>query len=82
VSSSLNRAKRPGPEAVAAVAQHLGIFAGTLSPRERALLAAALAGGMSPLDRMKERDPGDLLSEDELHLLGDLLATGEGPATR
>jgi hypothetical protein len=80
VNPSLNRAKRPDAEAVAGLAQHLGVFAGTLSPRERALLAAAVRGAMLPLDRMMERDPGELLSGEEQALLGDLVAADESTA--
>jgi len=80
VNLPLNRAKRPGTEAAAGLARHLDAFAATLSPRERAVLGAAVESAMDPLDRMKARDPEDVLSDDELRLFGELLAIGtEGP---
>ena len=77
---SLNRAKRPGVEAVAGLARHFDAFAATLSQRERALLTSAVERAMDPLDRMRARDPGEMLSEDELRLFSELLARGDASA--
>jgi hypothetical protein len=82
VSTPLNRAKRPDVEAAAGVARHLDAFGGTLSTRERALLAAAVTRLLHPLDRMKERDPIELLDDDELRQLDELLAMADKPPVR
>jgi hypothetical protein len=74
---SLNRAKRPGGDVVTGLACHLDAFAAALSPRERGLLVSAVERAMVPLDRMRERAPGDVLSEDELRLFDELRARGD-----
>jgi hypothetical protein len=54
---------------VAAFADHLEEFASTLPERERELLAALLLSAMDPLDRMRLRAPGEVLTPTEAAVL-------------
>jgi hypothetical protein len=82
MNAPLNRAKRPGVEDAESLARRLDAFASTLSPRERALLTAAMEHAMDPLDRMKARPPGEVLSEEELRLFAEVLADGDAGKER
>jgi hypothetical protein len=61
---------------------HVEAFAAGLSDRERAILGAAAERAMDPLDRIRRKDPGEVLDEEELRLLAELLARGEGQVAR
>jgi hypothetical protein len=62
---------------VAAFADHLEAFAATLPEPERDLLAALLLSAMDPLDRMRLRQPGEVLTPTELAALRALEAQPE-----
>jgi hypothetical protein len=55
-----------------ALACRLDALANELSDDERDLLLVVLVRAMNPLQRMRYLDPGDLLSADELRILGGL----------
>jgi hypothetical protein len=57
---------------VADFAAHLEAFAGTLSDPDRALLQRLLASLLDPWERMRLRDPGEILSTDEAEMLREL----------
>jgi hypothetical protein len=78
----LNRAKRPDAATATSLARHLDAFAATLPPRERAVLDTAVFASMVPLDRMKGMDPGEILSDEELALFGELLAVHDEGSDR
>ncbi len=82
MSELLNRARRPDLAAAAGVARHLDALADTLSPRERAILTAAVTRVLGPLDRMRERDPAEVLNDAELRQFNELLALADRPPDR
>lgn len=71
----------PGPgideDTVAAFADHLEAFAATLSEGERDLLGRLLVSVLDPLERMRLRDPDEVLSPREAEVLRML--ESEGP---
>jgi hypothetical protein len=64
---------RPSPDldedTVAAFAIHLEAFAGTLPEGERRALGRLLMSVMGPLERMRLRDPAEVLSSREAAIL-------------
>ena len=57
---------------IAAFANHLEAFAQTLSESDRALLARLLTKVLDPWDRMRLRDPSEILSPEEEAILRSL----------
>ena len=63
-------------ETVAEFAGHLESFAATLSDRERASLRCLLTSALDPWEKMRLRDPNEILSPDEAEVLRALEAEG------
>jgi hypothetical protein len=68
-------------DTVTALAAHLEVFADTLSEHERRLLAGLLWSVLDPLERMRFRDPAELLSPQEAEILRALESERKGEST-
>jgi hypothetical protein len=66
----------PGPvineATVAAFAEHLEAFVGTLTHRESAVLKHLFTSTLDPWERMRLLDPASILSPEEAELLREL----------
>jgi hypothetical protein len=69
-------------DTVAAFAAHLEGFARTLAEPERDLLTRMLMSVLDPLERMRLRDPAELLSPAEAELLRSLESEHKGEAVQ
>ena len=56
-------------------ARRLSVYARSLSDKERAILHAMVEAALPPLERMAQREPSEVLNEEEQHILRDLLAS-------
>jgi len=63
---------------VVAFADHLEAFANTLSDRERDILGSMLYSVLDPWERMRLRDPDDMLSPSEAEILRAIESEQQG----